>query len=90
MPIEKSSRFENIGILTPSTPLLGSTVGAWERAFTRGFAEKVKAEEEAARLNGYSYEAAVRIVKEKKIKSQDVASTIKEDFDLLRRKNICI
>jgi len=71
-------RFENPGVLTPSTPLLGSTVGAWERAFTMGFAEKVRAEELAARRNGYTYEAAVQAVKDLKIKSQDVESNVSE------------
>lgn len=69
-------RFNNPGVLSPSTPLLGSTVGAWELAFTRNFAESVRKEKEAARLNGYSHEAAVKAIKELKIKSQDVASSI--------------
>ncbi|GGI20480.1 hypothetical protein [Oxalicibacterium faecigallinarum] len=76
MKINNLDRFSNPGVLTPSTPFLGSTVGAWERAFTKNFAERIRAEQEAARLNGYSYEAAVKLVKEQKIKSQDVASSI--------------
>lgn len=36
-------RFSKIGLLTPSTPVLGSTAGEWHKALTSGFADRIAA-----------------------------------------------